>query len=286
MGILNRIFGSTESVATTAEYDDEVHLKIWNEYKKTIAEKEQIIRKLPTLFGQKKDAIQKLQQFLDLDLVYIHTGEQKEDDLVKNILALEHSKKIKRVQLLESRLAYAETKYRYAYELLRHIYSTLKSEAKALKKLTTATDVRKYRKLTELLQSELVIEKMLCEKIEERESISKLIIDLVKGEHNIKILNSKEKRIIKSFQKGSPASGITNKWINAIFEGMTDAIHELIAEGAIDSHPDADSEFVNRPEFVDFARKTIKNLRRKPVSEETINAFVYLFREKYTYERD
>ncbi len=45
-------------------------------------------------------------------------------------------------------------------------------------------------------------------------------------------------------------------------------------------------EFVNRPEFVDFARQTIKKLRGRAVAEETINAFVHLFREKYTYERD
>ncbi len=86
--------------------------------------------------------------------------------------------------------------------------------------------------------------------------------------------------------KGSPIGGITDRWVVAVFNALEDKVHELVANGLLDQHYDLDFEFVNRPEFIDLVREMIQTLRAREVSEQMINAFVHLFREKYNFERD
>jgi len=62
--------------------------------------------------------------------------------------------------------------------------------------------------------------------------------------------------------------------------------HEAILDREEEINPDFDFEFVNRSEFVDLVRETIKNLKTKEVSEQMITVFVHLFREWYNHGRD
>ncbi len=82
MGVLNSLFRSTKMLVKKAEHDDESILKSWNDYKETVREKEQIIRKLPDWFGQRKAPIARLQELLDLELVDIYVSEKEEEDLI------------------------------------------------------------------------------------------------------------------------------------------------------------------------------------------------------------
>ena len=79
--------------------------------------------------------------------------------------------------------------------------------------------------------------------------------------------------------------GITYNWAKSVFNALEDKIHEMVANGILEHHPDIDFEFVNRPEFVGLVMETIQNLRKRKVSEKMISVFVYLFREWYN-QRD
>lgn len=286
MKFLNRLFSTPEDFAVDEEINEKSIAKNLEEYYKTVPEKEGIIIKLPFSYGKRKAILQKLKQLLDLELVDINLLEKEEKDIVADIKELEHDRKIKRVNRLEETLAYAETKYKYSWELLRYLYAALIVEKQIIEKLFTA-DLRKYRKLVESLKSELAIEKAVIKKIMERKTFPKLFSNLISGEQIIYKLDKKEQRLVKTFKKGSPIGGITDKWITTIFDSMEDAVHELVAEGTLDQHPDMGFEFVNRPEFTDLARQVIKSLRPgKKLSESTINVFVHLFREKYNDKMD
>ncbi|MCH8080642.1 MAG: hypothetical protein IIA06_12845 [Proteobacteria bacterium] len=104
--------------------------------------------------------------------------EKDEDDLVLNLQSLEHSKKIKRVHRLEDCLRYFDTRHEYVYELLRHLYSILKSEGTSLLKLKAVKELRKYRKVVSHLKSEFEVEQTLLRKIEDIEELKekKIII--------------------------------------------------------------------------------------------------------------
>jgi hypothetical protein len=121
-------------------------------------------------------------------------------------------------------------------------------------------------------------------KIEGIKTFHSLFLALAKGEHVIRKLDSVEKRILKKMDTDSPQGGMTDKWVMAVFNGIEDKIHELVSNDILDNHDGRDFEFVNRPEFVDYVKDTIKNLRVKAVSERMINVFVHMFREKYNKE--
>ena len=116
MGVLNRLFASSESIAMETEVDEESIIENWEKYSNTILEKEQIINRLPYSFGERVTPLRRLKQLLDLELVDVSTAEKDEDDIVLNIQSLEHSKKIKRVHRLEGCLKYFETRHEYVYE--------------------------------------------------------------------------------------------------------------------------------------------------------------------------
>jgi len=298
MGLLNAFFATTMSDANKAKCDEDVVLTSLNEYKLTLAEKEQIIGRLEYVFGERKKQISKLQELLNLELVDIKDSGDKGSDLISDIQFLEHDKKIKRVEQLERSLAYGETKYKYVYELSRQLYATLKMEAMLLKKLSAVLDLRAYRKLIVQLKSEFVVENAVLEKIagiDEISSFHKLLLDLVKGEHVLQTLGVKEKRIIAALKKGSPVGSITDKLVKRLFDAIYDSTEEAVAAGVIDNHFYARFEFINRPEFVDLVRRVIKELRAKEssrsvfakdISEQVINAFVHLFREQYNAKQE
>ena len=95
MGVLNHLFGSSESVAEDIEAES--LQKKWKEYLSTVPKKKAIIERFK---GDLKDQ-QELKRLLTLELVDISDEEKEESGLISDLEALEHSEKIKRVHKLE-----------------------------------------------------------------------------------------------------------------------------------------------------------------------------------------
>ena len=284
MGVLNHLFGSSESVAEDIEAES--LQKKWKEYLSTVPKKKAIIERFK---GDLKDQ-QELKRLLTLELVDISDEEKEESGLISDLEALEHSEKIKRVHKLEQCLGYAETKYEYVYQLLHHVHSILRSQIHLLKNLA---DSKKPEKIIEHLKAQLELEIEIIKKIEQIGTFHDLFLALVRGEQIIKGMDEREKRLLKKMERGmskifsnEKKEGVAYEWAMDVFDGIEDKVHEAVAEGRLDYHPDMDFEFANRPEFVDLVRECIQRLKKKDVSEQMINVFVHLFREWYNHGRD
>ena len=281
MSLLNRLFSSPETLAQRAEEQEKDLRRIWSEYLQTIPEKERLIRQL----ALDRNVVSRLQQLLTLELVDVKKEVQDEKDLKKNLLALTQDTRIKRVQRLQDCLGYAFSKHQYLFELLLRLYATLKAEATYARKLSTAKQA-KFRKLSQLLNLELQVEKVILTKISSIQTFHELFEALVTGEHIIQRLSAKEKRIARAMSKGSiTENGITEQWVNGVCAALEDKVSKVISTGKIIAmNPGLDFEFVNRPEFVGLARHIAIQLRGK-ISEEMLKAFVHTFRQWYNYER-
>jgi len=284
MGLLNKFFGSAESLAKEIVSDDEAILKVWKDYLETIPKKKAIIEKLSLNIRLTVD-LEELRLLLITELTDIEKEEKEEKELISDLEKIEHSEKIKSVHKLERGLAYAESKYEYVYELLNHIHSILKSQKHIVEKIKTNSGLlgnqQNAEKLISHLKQQLELEMETIKKIEQIPTFHNLFLALLKGEHAIKILNSREKRISTRMLNQQVVDGITDKWINAVEAAIRDKVHEMIAEDILNQHCDADFEFINRPEFVEFAREEIKKLKNRDISEQIINAFVHAFRDYY-----
>ena len=291
MGLLNHLFGSEESIAKEMKLDDDAITKSWDEYIKTISKKKGIID------GLKMDSnitnnLKALRKLLDIELVDIRGEEKKVEELAEDLVALEHSQRIRRVQRLEQCLAYAETKHEYVHSLLHQLYSTLKMQMHLTEKFLE--DPEGSDDFIPYIKSQFELEWTVMKKILNVQTFHSMFSALVKGEHIIKKMDSKEKNILKKMQDGMRKifsnqiiEGITYEWAMTVFEAIEDKVHEAVADGIFDGyHPDIDFEYVNRPEFIGLVRESIKNLKGRDISEQMINVFVHLFREWYNYERN
>ena len=291
MGLLNHLFASTEAIAGEAEADEESIRKKWNEYLKTIPLKKEIIDKLHP-DRQFLTDLKDLKRLLGLELVDIHNEEKDERELIADLEHVEHSKKVRRVQRLEQCLGYAETKYEYTYKLLEHLYSVLKTQMRLVEKLLA--NPKDFGKLISRLKSQFELEAEIISKIQKIETFHELFLALAKGEHIIRRMDAREKRLVKKMQRGLSRifaneinEGITCEWALTVFSQIEDRVHEGVANGIYPGyHPDIDFEFANRPEFIVLVREVIQSIRKRAVSEQMVNAFVYLFREWYNHERD
>lgn len=291
MELLSHLFRTNEAVAKGIDLDDESILKSWTKYSKTIPRKKELIEAL-RLDSKLQSNLQELRSILAYELVSVHDEEIEEKELIHDLERIEHSQKIKRVHRLEQCLGYAETKYEHVYELLRQLYSVLKSQIHLTEKLLTG--VKNPERLIAHLKSQLELELEIIKQIERIETFHNLFSTLVKGEHIIREMDSKEKKLLNKMQKGMTKifskeinEGITYQWAITVFNAIEDKVHEGVAKGIFPGyHPDIDFEFANRPEFVDLVRETIQNLKKRKVSEQMINVFVHIFREWYNHERD
>ena len=291
MGLLNHLFGSMESVAREIEADEEAIIKHWKHYLSNIPIKRGIIDNLKLDYNLQSN-LQQLKKLLDIELVDISSEEREESEIISDLESIEHSQKVKRVHKLEQCLGYSETKYEYVYRLLHQLYSILKSQMHIVQKLQTGS--KDTEKLLSHLKSQFELEIELLNKIEKIDTFHNLFLALIKGEHIIKTMDEREKRLLKKMSKGISKifsneinEGISYEWAMTVFNAIEDKVHEGVANGIFQGyHPDIDFEFANRPEFVDLVRQSIQNLRKRKVSEQMINVFVHLFREWYNHERD
>lgn len=295
MGILNRLFGSAESVAKEIELDDEAILKIWKKYRETEIKKIAIIYRLKVYSNFEED-LQELKILLESELVDISDEEKEEAELISDLEAMEQYKTIVRVHKLEQCLGYAETKYEYAHSLLHHLYSVLKSQMHIVQKLIAGSkDAKRYvlnLRLISHLQSQMNIEKEIITKIEGIKDFHSLFLALARGEHIIRVLDTGRKRMLRLMSKRMNAifsqeltEGITFKWADGVASSLDDKIHEWMNKFIAESYDYIDFEYVNRPEFVVLVRETIQRLRPRKVSDRMIDVFVHLFREWYNHER-
>ena len=292
MGLLNHLFGSTESYAKEMEVDEEFIVKHWKHYLSTVSRKKDLIRYMRTrLEANFQNNLQELKKLLDLELVDISGEEKSGIEIIGDLELIEHPQKVKRVHKLEQCLVYAETKHEYVYGLLHQLHSFLKSQMHIVNKMLSGS-VNTETLISHLkLQIELEIE--IIKKIEQIETFHSLFLALIKGEHIIKTMDAGEGRLLKKMQKGvgkifsnEITGGITYDWAMGVFNAIEDKVHELVANNLLDQHPDMDFEFVNRPIFIELVKKVIQNLRPRNVSEQMINVFIHLFREWYNHERD
>lgn len=290
MGLLNHLFGSTESIAKEIELDEEEAIRNWKKYLKTISKKKEVIERLRVDKNFQSD-LQDLKELLELELIDLSNEEKDESELIADLETIKHSQKIKRVQKLEQCLGYAETKYEYVYGLLRQLSSVLQNQLHLVKALQEKS--KDIKQLLSHLKLQLELELKVLKQIEEIKTFHNLFLALVKGEHIIRSMDSREKRLLQKMQKGISKiflneikEGVTYEWTMTVFNAIEDKVHEGVANGMFPGyHPDIDFEFANRSEFVELVMETIQGLRKRKVSEQMINAFVHLFREWYNHER-
>lgn len=282
MGLLNNLFGSTEDLAKATRANADLIFRQWIEYLETISDKRHIILSLNEDNPFKPD-LQKLMSLLITDLNDISKEEKEESALIRDLEALKHSEKIRRVHRLEDCLSYEATKYEYIHQLLQQLHSCLVNETDIAKKLLNGSEPVQ---LVAHLRYQLTLELAIIQKIQKAKTFKDLFLALVKGEHVIRSMDSREKRLITKMQKGMTGvfreeitAGITFEWINLVFRMIQDKVHEGVATGMLEHHANVDFEFVNRPEFIVLVKNVIQSIRKKPVSEQMINAFAHLFRE-------
>ena len=287
MGLLNYFFSSTEATAKEMKLDNDAILRIWNEYLKTVSDKKAVVYALRANKNINSN-LQELKRLLGLELSDISGEEKDEAEIIADLEKTGHEEKINKVRRLKQCLGYAKTKYEHVFGLLQHLHSILQAQMHLVEKLLAGS--QDPETLISHINAQLGLEREVIKQIKEIEAVEPfdaLFSALIKGEHIIQQMTSREKllykRLKKLFVSDVPIKGITSDWAAAVYDAIEDKIREISADMAIpgSNHLYVDFEFVNRPEFVDLVRETIQRLRQKEVSEEMINAFVSLFRAWY-----
>ena len=101
MGLLNRFIGSTESIAKELVLDDEKIIGIWKDYLSTVSDKGAIIKALSPSNISQVD-LQPVVKLIQRELVDIPTAEAEEEEIIRDLEFLEHSKKIKIIDRLRA----------------------------------------------------------------------------------------------------------------------------------------------------------------------------------------
>jgi hypothetical protein len=289
MGILD-FFTSPKAIAENLEKDNKKLIKIWNDYIKKLPEKSSIISKLKS--ENIKDHIQRLDAFIDEELVFIAEEDTEAEMVLFDIRKLEHLDKIKTIQRLEECLGYAETRYEYLHSLVENLQQTLKDQGRAIESLQKDTTQIENLKKLHLIELELIDKMKKFGKYNQKlETFQEAFLSLVTGEKTIERMTERQKKLFKKVSDGMRKvystdekeqidEGMTAAWAGEILDGLGDKIRELEAEGFLEGHnPHIDFEFVNKPEFINFVREKYVKLSRSKVAEDMIKVFVFIFRE-------
>ncbi len=284
MGLLNYFFSSTEATAKEMKLDNDAILRIWNEYLKTVSDKKAVVYALRANKNINSN-LQELKRLLGIELSDISGEEKDEAEIIADLEKTGREEKINKVRRLKQCLGYAKTEYEHVFGLLQHLHSILQAQMNLVDKLLAGS--QDAETLISHSNAQLGLEREVIKQIKEIKNFDALFSALIKGEHIIQQMTSREKllykRLKKLFVSDVPIKGITSDWAAAVYDAIEDKIREISADMAIpgSNHLYVDFEFVNRPEFVDLVRETIQRLRQKEVSEEMITAFVSLFRAWY-----
>ncbi len=288
MGLLNRFFKSPEELAKDVALKDEDFLRAWNDYHKTLYEKTVLIVLLSN--NNYLQTVPKLQKLLALELSDIVGEKKTEERLIGDLKSLEKDKRLQRVQSLYDRICYAESKYRYIYKLLDELHVSLVAQLHIVEQLLSAKDVDA---LISHLKSQSAIEREVIKQIDALETFHGLFLALVKGEHIISRMDTKEKQILKRMSlilaewfriKDLPGpwrkKGITYEWANKVYTGLKAHIDSKMPDVIEGWHDNVDFEYVNHPDFVNYVKQCALELGENP-SNEMINVFAHTFRELY-----
>lgn len=280
MSFFNRFFSSTESIARESEQANQDLIKEWQQYVGTVPEKKNIADNFPV------DTL-RLRELIKIGIGRTGLEERDEEQIIRDLRLLRHDYRIKRVHRLQQALDYAETKYKYVYELLKQTYSILQIELQ----LANAIEKSENKKLAKYLQEQIILESAVLKKISEmnkREgpyTFARLFSELIRGEAAIEVLDEIAKKQFKKMQKifsNEIPESITYKWVQKVLNSLKDRIHEAVADGIIPGyHPDIYFEFINRPMFVKLVEDSIKSLRTREVSKRMISIFVEDFRQGF-----
>jgi hypothetical protein len=286
MGIL-RALESVEALSRISEEDAEGAVKSWEAYHSRLSSKfefaEEFIHK--GLSNSSSD-VKKLSRVIATMLVSEEKDEDKIADLIRNLDAIEHKKRIRRVKRLYGALAYEKTQVEHVYSLLEELHKVLRSEIAVVKSMEKdgVTEVFIGR-----FKQELSVEREVAQQIAGIGDFTNRFRALIRGEHVAHRLDSRQHKLKKLLQRRMSSDkygGIIFDWARAVTDSIEDEFRKQEAQGILENHPDVDFELVNRPEFVDLVKRIAREGRGKDVSDDMLSAFVHIYREWYNHERD
>lgn len=286
IGLLNRLLSSRENLAVLAhklELTEEYCEYCWQQYRGTVAVKHRILQALTPSTCSKQDELGKL---LLQELTFLNRDVRAEEEVVKDIDAISHERRMEHITRVEEAFRYPIRKCRYVYELLMHLHRTLQLQIELYSLLK---DMSNPEKVISKLQEQAKIEAEICTELDELSKLSKSIHQLVTGAYVMEKMSTREERTLNAFRnKLNPvfaeerSKGVFYDWAVQVINGIYDAVEREITEGNLDSHQNADMEFVNGPNFVAFVRSCAPK-RTREITESQLKLFVETFRDWYTY---
>ncbi len=278
--VLTNYFAVAEGKAAKLEKENKKFYDLWQYYYLRLPLKSDIINGLNE--DNLKHDLPLLIGFAETDLAQITHEEGIDEDIIKDIYAL---KKAKRINRLDDALNYPQTRFEYLHELLLELHEVLKAEFIILRKLP---EIENTTNLISDLKTLAETENHIVTKIKSIPDFRYFFLNLIKGEHIIKEMNARERVLFRRLNKiftGESQEGVVKTWGYAVYDAIEETIdaHE---EFSVSYNPHVDFEFVNRPEFVDLVREKLAEVRKRPISEQTVNIFVRIFREWYNHCRD
>ncbi|MBS3125109.1 hypothetical protein J4211_02560 [Candidatus Woesearchaeota archaeon] len=282
MGFFEKFF-SRKGVTKELELADWEIIGIWKNYLQSVERKSKIVQQMTS--ENYATFLDQLKELVDLELVEITDEENYGKKYVEDIQRIEHDERIQRVKRLEQTLFYVESKHRYLDKLLEQLHEVLRLQKYYVDSLSGLTVHSFLPALAKTVQEEEAIIKEA-----DLPDFHELFLAIAKGEAMVKRMSAQEKRLVHLMRfKLEPIfnqqvqSGLIYEWASAVMGGLQQQTYSLIQSDALKQHWYVDLEFVNRPEFEDFVRKTINGLRKRPVSEQALTSFVEVFRDWYNH---
>ncbi|MDO8480431.1 MAG: hypothetical protein Q7S65_01295 [Nanoarchaeota archaeon] len=285
MGLLDRLFGSSDVAAEDAQKEDTEFLNVWEAYLQTVAPKKSAFE---------RGDFTETRRLLTTELADLHVEVRDDAALLRDLNRIEHDKRLHRIERIDYALNYETTRHKYLAQLLKELLRVLLAQMQIVQHLIIEVAKREAFSAHFTKQGEL--ESVIIGKIQHKRmsSFPNLFPTIMKGGRIIRRMNASERRLFNHMKGGMHqilsnelSEGITFQWTLAVFNGLQDCIDQEIAKGTFPGYsPDIDFEFVNRPEFLSFAKEKLLEVRERPVSDRTLQVFVYTFRTWFTFVRE